>query len=98
MSSIPTEVISRLSGLQAQIWDTVSQTVTQASGRPITLGTPLTVAARTQEIYSEIGAPMLVVQFAFANLPENIQVVLIPQDTAIDLASLLKGELVTAVD
>jgi flagellar motor switch protein FliN len=98
MASIPTEVISKLSSVQEQIWDTVSQTVSEASGKALTFGTPLTVAARTQEIYSEIGAPMLVIQFAFASLPDNAQVVLIPQDTAIDLATLIKGELVAAVD
>jgi flagellar motor switch protein FliN/FliY len=41
---------------------------------------------------------MLVIQFAFANLPENAQVVLMPTDSFLAFASRIKGEVQTEVD
>ncbi len=98
MSTINQDSISKLSGLQNQIWQTVSLTVSEASNMAITFGSPLTVPAKTSEIYSELGQAMLVIQFAFANIPEHSQVVLMPNDSFLNFASVLNGEQLTEVD
>lgn len=98
MSTIPTEIVSKLSDLQSQIWQTVSLKVSEAINNMITFAAPLTVAARTADLYSELGTPMMVVQFAFAGLQENSQVVLVPQDTVLAIATALRGEDVEEVD
>lgn len=98
MSTIPTEIVSKLSDLQSQIWQTVSLKVSEAINNMITFAAPLTVAARTADLYSELGTPMMVVQFAFAGLQENSQVVLVPQDTVLAIATAMRGEDVEEVD
>lgn len=98
MPSIPNEIIHRFSGLQNQIWQTVSLTVSEAANMPVNFGTPLTLATPISDLYAEMSAPKLVVQFAFANMPENAQVVLLPQDTFADLASAIRDEDVGTVD
>ncbi|HVL40426.1 MAG TPA: flagellar motor switch protein FliN [Fimbriimonadaceae bacterium] len=98
MSSISPDVINKLSAIQSQIWQTVSLTVSEASGQSITFADPLTVAAKTSDLYSEMSAPMLVVQFAFAGLPENAQVLLLPQESFVELATLVKGEETASLD
>ncbi|HVT14127.1 MAG TPA: flagellar motor switch protein FliN [Fimbriimonadaceae bacterium] len=98
MSTIPHDIVTKLSDLQSQIWQTVSLKVSEAINNMITFAAPLTVAARTADLYSELGAPMMVVQFAFAGLPENSQVFLVPQDTVLAIATALRGEDVEEVD
>lgn len=98
MSTIPNDLIPRLSAAQTQIWQTVSLTASDASGKNISFSNPLTVSAKTSDLQTELAAPMLVIQFALASLPENAQVVMIPQQEVLDLAGLLKDELQTAVD
>ncbi len=98
MSTIPHDVVTKISDLQSQIWQTVSLTVTEAIGKTINFASPLTVSTRTADMYGELGAPMIVIQFAFAGLPENSQVVLIPQDTILPIAAMMRGEEVEEVD
>lgn len=98
MSTIPHDIVTKVSDLQSQIWQTVSLKVSEAIGQMVTFASPLTVSTRTGDIYSELGTPMMVVQFAFAGLPEHAQVVLIPQDSILTIASALKGEDVPEVD
>jgi flagellar motor switch protein FliN/FliY len=98
MSNIPLEVVNKISALQSQIWQTTSITVSEASGGTINFGTPLTVATKTADLYAELGAPMMVIQFAFASLPENPQVILLPQETVGNLANLLLPEPVEEID
>jgi flagellar motor switch protein FliN/FliY len=98
MSTISHDIVTKISDLQSQIWQTVSLKVSEAIGQGVTFASPLTVSTRTADIYSELGAPMMVVQFAFAGLPENAQVVLIPQDSILAVATGLKGEDIDEVD
>ncbi len=98
MSTIPHEIVTKFSDLQSQIWQTVSLKASEAVGQSVTFASPLTVSTRTADLYSELGSPMMVVQFAFAGLPENSQVVLVPQDTILTLATSLRGEDVQEVD
>lgn len=98
MANINPEIISRVSAVQNQIWQTVSITVGEAAGIPITFGSPLTVSAKTSDLYADIGSAMLVVQFSFANQAEHAQVVLMSADSFLSLASALRGEPQQEVD
>jgi flagellar motor switch protein FliN len=98
MSNIPQDIVLKVADLQTQVWQTVSMKVSEALNQAITFASPLTVNTRTADLYSELGSPMLVVQFAFAGLPENSQVFLVPQDTILGLAASIKGEEIEEVD
>jgi len=98
MSTISHDIVTKISDLQSQIWQTVSLKVAEAVGSVVTFASPLTVCTKTADLYSELGAPMMVVQFAFAGMPENSQVFLVPQDTVLALASSLRGEEVEEAD
>lgn len=98
MSNLNPDNITRLSVFQNQIWQTVSLTVSEASGVPITFGSPLTVSAKTAELYADIGSAMLVIQFAFASQPEIAQVVLMPSDSFLQFAGRLRGSAVEELD
>jgi flagellar motor switch protein FliN/FliY len=98
MSTISHDIVTKISDLQSQIWQTVSLKVSESIGQGVTFASPLTVSTRTADIYSEMGTPMMVVQFAFAGLSENAQVVLIPQDTVIALGAWMHGDEIEEVD
>lgn len=98
MSIIPQEIVSSIADLQSQIWQSVSQNVTEALGRTVSFASPLTVSARTADLYAELNAPRMIVQFAFAGSQEETQVVLIPQETVLALATELRGEDVAEID
>ncbi|HRJ26391.1 MAG TPA: flagellar motor switch protein FliN [Fimbriimonadaceae bacterium] len=63
-------------------------TVSEAANQNMTFGDALTVATRTTDLFSELGSPRVVIQFAFANLPENPQLLLMSQETLVELASM----------
>jgi flagellar motor switch protein FliN/FliY len=98
MASIPAEVVNKLGGFQSQVWQTVSLTVSEAVNNAVNFSSPLMVATKTADLYTEISAPMLVIQFAFASLPENSLVVLLPQETFAGLAALVRNETVKEID
>ena len=99
MAKIPQDVLDNLSQLQNQIWQTVSLTTSEACGQAVSFtGTPLTLAAKTSALYSEITAPMMVVQFAFSSMPDNVQVALLPQETVVALLGLVQGTTVNEID
>lgn len=92
------EVIEKLAAIQSPIWQTASTTVSEAANQTILFSSPLTVAARTADLYSELSTPMMVVQFAFASQPDNPQVILIPQETVLSLVELIQGSQVDEID
>lgn len=96
--SIPTDIVSKLSAIQNQIWQTVSLSVSESSGHALNFGSPLTTVASTADLYGEMAAPKLIIQFAFASLPENPMVILLPQETFADLARLISGTAIETVD
>ncbi len=98
MSVINSEIISRMSTLQDQIWQSVSKIVSGTSNSPITFGSALTVSAKTSDLVVDIGSAMIVIQFAFANQPEVAQVVLIPADSFLPLVSAIRGDLIEEID
>lgn len=93
-----TDLINKLSGIQAQVWGTVSQIVSEACGQLISFGDPLTVATTPGELANELMTPMLAISFSFSNFPEKSQAILIPQDSLVGLATVLRGEEVEEVD
>jgi flagellar motor switch protein FliN/FliY len=98
MPAIAPDIIQEFASLQNQIWQTISLSVSDAVGKSITFSSPLTVAARTADMYAEISAPMMVVQFSFSGLPESTQAVLLPPETVLSLAELVTGNEVDEVD
>jgi flagellar motor switch protein FliN/FliY len=98
MPNIPNELIEKLADLQDQIWRTTSNSVSEAANMSIMFSNPLTVTARTSDLYAELAAPMMVIQFAFAALPENPQVILIPQDVITALAEAMQGTTIEEID
>jgi len=98
MSGINSSVLEKVTNLQNQIWQTVSLTVSEAANAALNFTTPLTVSASTADLYAEMGAPRLVVQFAFTSMPENSQVLLIDQESFADLAGVIRNETVRDID
>src|SRR5665213_1563134 len=98
MPAISPEIIQDFAALQNQIWQTISLSVTDAVGKSISFTNPLTVAAQTSQMYAEISAPMMVVQFSFSGLPESTQAILLPPDTILALAELVTGKEVSELD
>lgn len=98
MSQVPIDVINKLTTYQSQIWQTVSLTVSESCGNAVNFASPLTVSAKTADMYGEMGSPMMVIQFAFASQPENPVVILIPQEAAHEIASLVQGDDVEEID
>lgn len=89
MRNIPPDVIHKLSTMQNQIWQTVSLTASEACNQAVSFCDALTVASPTADLYAEMSAPKLVIQFSFANMPENSQIILFPQDTFAELVQLM---------
>jgi flagellar motor switch protein FliN/FliY len=98
MPAIPNEILDKLLPIQNQIWQTVTNTVSDACGQEINFSSPLSLAAKTSDLYGEMTVPMMVIQFAFAAQPENSQVILIPQETVLSIAELITGTSVKEPD
>lgn len=98
MSKIAQDLISKFSAAQPQVWQTVTQSVTEAAGFELTFNDALTLATGISELYSEMGSPKLIVQFAFADNPDNPQVILIGQETFKDIYQAITGKEVESVD
>lgn len=92
------EIITRLGNIQGQIWQTISQAVSEAAGQAINFANPLTVQTDADELIAELSAPMVVIQFSFADQPDQSQVLLLNQETFANLVSVLKNEVVADVD
>lgn len=98
MSNLSPEILTRLTDVQGQIWQTVSLTVSEATGHSVNFGSPLCTPARTSDLYSELTQPMMVIQFAFTSQPECSQVVLIPQETVLQLLALVTNNEMAEID
>lgn len=98
MSNLSPEILNRLAEHQGQIWQTVSLTVSEATGHSVNFGSPLCTPARTSDLYSELTQPMMVIQFAFTSQPECSQVVLIPQETVLQLLAVVTNNEMAEID
>jgi flagellar motor switch protein FliN/FliY len=98
MSNISVDIVNGLSEHQPQIWQTVSKSISENVNAPLSFASPLTVASKASDLYSEFGSPMLVLQFSFADLQENSQLVLVPQETFLSIAEEIREEPVAEID
>lgn len=98
MASIKPEILSKLANIQTQIWQTASMTVSEAANYAINFAATSTESADPQALYAELNSPMLVIQFAFANMPENAQVVILSEETFAEIAGILKNETIREID
>ena len=98
MSTISNEIIEKLNGIQNQIWQTVSLTASEAANFGLSFGSPETSSVAVSDLYGQISEAALVIQFSFANLPENSQIVLIDEETFSQLAGEIRGSKVTEID
>lgn len=98
MANISTETVDKFSNLQSNIWQNVSLSVSEAAGTAINFSDAITMATEISDLYGEMSSPKLIIQFAFANNPESVQVVLISQDTLVDIYNLVTGKSVDSVD
>jgi len=98
MAFITPELIAKISPLQNIVWQNVTQSASAASGTQLNFSEPETASVPLAELYSTLGSPMMVIQFAFAHMPENTQAVLLDEETAAKLATEILGETHQSVD
>jgi flagellar motor switch protein FliN/FliY len=98
MPGIPEEIITRIGNLQNPIWSTVSLTASENTGQALNFTSPLTVEAKVGDLYTELAQPMMVVQFAFADLPEHMLLVLFPRESVAELLGAIVGEVPPEID
>lgn len=98
MANISPDLVSKFSNLQSNIWQNVSLAVSEAAGMNINFSDAMTLATEISDLYSEMTSPKLIIQFAFANNPESNQVVLISQDTLVDIYNAVTGKSADSVD
>lgn len=90
MSLSTSEIINRLSNLQPAIWQGISLSVSEAVNAAISFENPLALAVPTSQAAQDYAAhPYLIVQFAFADTPDQNQVFLVPQELALALSELM---------
>lgn len=91
MPDMSQDSIQNFGNLQSQIWGSVGVTVSEAVGSEVTFGLPQTDFVPTTALFAETTEAKVVIQFSFSDMPENSQIVLIPMETAMALASVAKG-------
>lgn len=89
--AINPDILAKFGAIQSQIWQTVSISASEAANKQLTFETPLTTETSASALYSELTAPKLVIQFAFASMPENSMVVLLPQETYAAMVKAANG-------
>lgn len=98
MSHLSNDLVSRFSNLCPQVWDCVSTAVAEAAGAPVTVSDPLTLATDVADLYAEMSSPKLIVQFAYSNLPDSLQCVLINRETVANMFESFTGKPAESVD
>lgn len=98
MANISPEIVSKFSNMQPQVWQNVALAMSEASGQEVVIADALAIATDLQDLYSEMSAPKLVIQFAFANFPEHPQIILVDQETVRDMYESFTGISKESVD
>lgn len=98
MSEISNDVIQKFSGIQNQIWQTASATASEAAGFAVNFANPETKDIAPSELYTEMNAQKLVIQFAFSHTPESSQIVLIDEDTFVAIGSAMRDERIEEIN
>lgn len=96
--AIQPELLNSFTNLQNSIWQSVSMTVSEAANQAVNFSSPLCTSAPSSDLYGELSQPYLVIQFSFANMPENAQVLLLNQENFASFAQAVTGSPVEAVD
>lgn len=91
MPTIKPEIINKFADAQPTIWAEVSKSATEKFGRAIGFTSPLTIGSRPEDAAAEIHGPMLVIQFAFEQHPNETQSFLLPQEMAKHLIAAATG-------
>lgn len=97
MSDIPT-IISKLGQIQPSLWQTVSNAASEAANDLITIDNPFALPMPVTQITVDYPQPQIVVQFAFSTAPDQMQLLIVPQDTAMELANRLLESNAVSVD
>lgn len=98
MSFIPEEIVSKLGEIQNQICQKMTVVASEAAMSELNFSSPLTVAASTSDLYGELSAARLIIQFSLADMPENALVILLPTELFGEVAALVKEEKVDNID
>lgn len=98
MSHFSNDLLSHFSNLQPQVWQNVASAVAEAAGMPVNITDPLTLATEVADLYSEMSSPKLIIQFAFANTPDNFQTILIGRETLANMYESFTGKTRESVD
>lgn len=92
------ESILNFGNIQNQIWHVVANSLSESVNAEVRLTSPKTDFVSPSALFAETAEPKVVIQFSFSDLPDSNQIVLVPLDTALALASALKGEQVTEIN
>jgi flagellar motor switch protein FliN/FliY len=92
------ELIEQLTARQPEIWASVTQAVREATQKELDFTPALTVASKVADLRSELTNNCLALQFAFSDIPDHLQTIVIPQATVLEIASLIRGEPVEDAD
>ncbi len=92
MPEMSQDSIQNFGTIQNQIWNNVAVTVSEVVGSDVVFANPQTDHVSTSALFAETTDPKVVIQFSFSDMPENSQVLLVPAETALAIASTMKGE------
>ena len=85
------QLIQQFSELLPSIWETVGETVSSNSPVPAQFNSPIAMRANVSEISAELAGNILAIQFAMANNPEAMQMILIRPETVLEVAKVVTG-------
>ena len=85
------QLIQQFSELLPSIWETVGTTVSSNSPVPAKFSSPIAMRANVSEVSAELSGNILAIQFAMANNPEAMQMILIRPETVLEIARVVTG-------
>ncbi len=88
MPALPPDILQKFQQIQPQIWQTVSLTLSEASGHALSLLEPKVQNTSAVEAGMQLSAHALIIQFAFAAAPESAHIIVVSMEAALELASL----------
>ena len=92
------QLIQQISETLPSVWQTVSEMVTNTSPTPAKFESPIAMQATPQDLTSELGGNMLIIQFALAAQPDAMQVIIIRTETILEIARITTGIVRDEVD
>ncbi|MDI9639348.1 flagellar motor switch protein FliN [Kamptonema cortianum] len=98
MASFSQETISKFSTFQAALWQSTALAVSEAAGMKVSFNDPLTLSAAVNDLPAEFSGAQLIISFAFSERPENPQLLIISQDSLVDLCNALTGKELESVE